>query len=48
MIMAFNRDSPTTYLEDRPVLSRPAARLLGVAAPLLIVASNALTMLFGV
>lgn len=40
--MAFDRDSPTAYLEDRPVLSRPAARLLGVAAPLLIALATAL------
>ena len=39
--MASDRDNPTTYLKDRPVLSRRAARLLGVAAPLLIALTGA-------
>jgi len=40
--MAVDRDSPTAYLEDRPVLSRAAARSLGVVAPLLIALAGAL------
>ncbi|MFQ5429416.1 MAG: CHASE2 domain-containing protein [Phycisphaerae bacterium] len=39
--MATPDDSPTAYLADRPVLSRRQARILGVAAPLLLAAVGA-------